>query len=156
MTDVSLSPAEALGRVHGILERAVNADRSVVLEIFRMALHRPKHAFEVLARVSDPARLRQSDHDEIQALMSQVGDIPDELPAGEVHGYVLGHGDAIRARICDPASPSAPGPSTRGGSSPPAPSLWRSAQGGRPPAGSASPLRAAAVSGPFAALRGRG
>lgn len=102
MPDLQLSPAEALGRVHGILEPTINADRGVVLEIYRVALHRPKDAFEVLRQVSDPARLRQTEQDEIQVLMSQVGDIPDELPNDDVSGYVLGHGDAVRARIGRP------------------------------------------------------
>jgi hypothetical protein len=99
---LSLSQAEALGRVHGILERAVNADRAVVLEIYRVALQRPRDAFEALGQVSDPTRLEQADHDEIQILMSLVGDIPDELSGDEVRGYVLGHGDAVRARIGRP------------------------------------------------------
>lgn len=102
MAEVRLSPAEALGRVHGILERAVNADRTVVLEIFRLALHHPRRAFDMLGRVSDPARLYQAEQDEIQRLMSQVGDIPDRLAAHDVYGYVLGHGDAVRARIGRP------------------------------------------------------
>jgi hypothetical protein len=99
MPDLPLSPIEALGRVHGILEATINAERRVVLEIFRVALQRPKDAFEVLRRVSDPARLRPTDQDEIQVLMSLVGDIPEELSRDDVRGYVLGHGDAVRARI---------------------------------------------------------
>lgn len=105
MSEMPLSPVEALGRVHGILEWAITADRGVTLEIYRIALRRPKDAFDALRRVSDPARLEQSDQEEIQILMSLIGEIPAELPADDVRRYVRGHGDAIRARICQPSLP---------------------------------------------------